>query len=243
LSIFYQNCAITTVKIGGKLSFIIIAIDGPAGAGKGTLARHLAHIYHLNHLDTGLLYRAVALKMVEGAEDFADKEAAIKAASSVKAADLKSSSLRDEAIGNLASEIAPIPEVRAILLHFQKNFANHTSSGKKGIILDGRDIGLVVLPEAPCKIYVTATSEVRAKRRLKELHKKGIDSIYEATLEDIKARDARDRKRKVSPLRPAKDAFILDTSELGIDDVIEKACFFVDSKYPEAHKIARSPSE
>lgn len=225
------------------MSFMIIAIDGPAGAGKGTLARHLAHIYHLNHLDSGLLYRAVALKMVEGAKDFADKDAAIQAAASVKATDLKSASLRDEAIGNLASEIAPFPEVRTILLNFQRNFAKRPSHGKQGVIIDGRDIGLTVLPEALCKIYVTASPKIRAMRRLKELQQKGIDSIYEATLEDIKARDTRDRRRKVSPLRPAKDAFILDTSELGIDDVIEKACLFVDSKYPEAQKAAYSSSE
>ena len=111
------------------------------------------------------------------------------------------------------------------------------------MILDGRDIGLVVLPEAPCKIYVTASPEVRAKRRLKELHQKGINSIYEAVLEDIRTRDARDQTRDVSPLRPAEDAFILDTSELNIDDVVEKACFFVDSKYPEAQKKRRSSSE
>ncbi len=225
------------------MSFVMIAIDGPAGAGKGTLARYLAHIYHLSHLDTGLLYRAVALKIVEGAEDFADKEAAIRAASSLKASALKSSSLRDEAIGNLASEIASISEVRTILLNFQRDFAKRASPGKQGVILDGRDIGLVVLPDALCKIYVTACPKVRAQRRLKELQEKGIDSIYEATLEDIKARDTRDRRRKVSPLRPAKDAFIIDTSELGISDVVEKACFFVDSKYPEAHKTLYSPSE
>lgn len=143
----------------------------------------------------------------------------------------------------MASEIAPIPEVRALLLKFQQDFAKHPWPRKQGVILDGRDIGLVVLPEAPCKIYVTASSEVRAKRRLKELQQKGIDSIYEATLADIKARDARDQRRKASPMRPAKDAFILDTSELGIDDVIEKACLFVDSKYPEAHKTTYTPSE
>ena len=225
------------------MSFMMIAIDGPAGAGKGTLANHLAHIYHLSHLDTGLLYRAVALKMVEGGEDFADKEAAIKAALSLQIADLKHSSLRDEAIGNMASEIASIPEVRTILLNLQRDFAKKPLGGKQGVVLDGRDIGLVVLPEALCKIYVTASPEIRAKRRLKELHQKGIDSIYEAVLEDIKMRDARDQERKVSPLQPAEDAFILDTSELGIDDTIKKACLFVDSKYPEAQKKVQVSSE
>jgi len=221
---------------GEKMPFIIIAIDGPAGAGKGTLARHLAHIYQLNHLDTGLLYRAVALKMVEGGEDIADKEAAVRTALSLKTTDLKNPSLRDEAIGNAASHIAIFPEVRTILLEFQRKFAKKPSSGKQGVVLDGRDIGRVVLPKASCKIFVTASPRVRAERRLKELHQKGIDSIYEAVLEDIKTRDERDRMRKVSPLHPAEDAFILDTSGLGIDEVIKKACLFVDSIYPEAHK-------
>ena len=225
------------------MSFIIIAIDGPAGAGKGTLARNLSHIYHLAHLDTGLLYRAVALKMVEGGEDIADKDAAVRTALSLKAADLKNPSLRDEAIGNAASHIAPFPKVRKILLNFQRAFAKNLPPGKQGVVLDGRDIGLVVLPQALCKIYVTASSKVRAERRLKELHQKGIDSIYEAVLEDIRTRDARDRERKVSPLQPAEDAFILDTSELGIDGVIKKACFFVDSKYPKAYKKTWLSSE
>lgn len=221
------------------MSFMIIAIDGPAGAGKGTLAHNLAQVYHLTHLDSGLLYRAVALKMLEGGEDIANKEAAIKMALSLKAADLQHPSLRDEAIGNMASQIASVVEVRTILLAFQRDFAKNRVPGKQGVVLDGRDIGLVVLPEAPCKIYVTASLKIRAERRLKELHQKGIDSIYESVLEDIKTRDARDRERKVSPLQPAEDAFILDTSELGIDDTIKKACLFVDSKYPEAHKKAQ----
>ena len=199
---------------------MIIAIDGPAGAGKGTLARHLAQIYHLAHLDTGLLYRAVALKMLERGLDLSSEKSAENLASALTFTDLKKSALRDEAVGNAASQIAPFPRLREILLNFQREFAIKPPPDKQGIVLDGRDIGLVVLPEAPCKIYVTASPEVRAKRRLKELHQKGIDSIYDAVLEDIKTRDARDQTREVSPLRPADDAFILDTSELGIDDVI-----------------------
>ncbi|MBS0271055.1 MAG: (d)CMP kinase [Proteobacteria bacterium] len=222
---------------------MLIAIDGPAGAGKGTLAHYLAQIYYLDCLDTGLLYRAIAFKMKKKGKKSVDKEEAIEEASRLQADDLRNPSLRDEEIGKLASEVAIFPEVRALLLGFQQNFAKHPSPGMQGVVLDGRDIGLVVLPEAPCKIYVTASPEVRAMRRLKELHQKGINSIYEVILEDIKVRDARDWNRDVSPLRPAKGAFILDTSELEIDNVVEKACLFVDSIYPESRKGVSSLSE
>jgi CMP/dCMP kinase len=222
---------------------MIITIDGPAGAGKGTLARHLASLYHLAYMDTGLLYRAVALKMLERGLDLSNEKNAVSLATSLHSQDMKKASLRDETVGNAASQIALFSEVRNVLLHFQRDFAKNPLPDKQGVILDGRDIGLVVLPEAPCKIYVTASPEVRAKRRLKELHQKGINSIYEAVLEDIRTRDARDQTRDVSPLRPAEDAFILDTSELNIDDVVEKACLFVDSKYPEAQKMRRPSSE
>lgn len=225
------------------MSPMIVTLDGPAGAGKGTLARHLARIYHLDFLDTGLLYRAVAYKVKKSAQNTLDKETTLKAASSLKMVDLENPSLRAEDIGILASEIAIYPEVREILLKFQRDFAKNPSPGKQGVILDGRDIGLVVLPEALCKIYVTASPEVRAQRRLKELHQKGIDSIFENVLEDIKTRDARDRTRKASPLRPASDAFILDTSDLKIDEVVIKACFFIDSKYQKAYKTDLSSSE
>lgn len=222
------------------MSSMIIAIDGPAGAGKGTLALRLSAIYDLAHLDTGLLYRAVALKVMEAGQSSSNKEIAIRMAASLQEEDFKNPSLREEAVGSLASEISAFPEVRALLLDFQRDFANHPHPGKQGVVLDGRDIGLVILPEAPCKIFVTASPEVRAMRRLKELHQKGNDSIYENVLKDIKERDTRDQTRAVSPLRPAADAFILDTSELGIDEVVEKACLIVDLKYPKAHRKAYS---
>jgi cytidylate kinase len=228
---------------GVMMTSMMIAIDGPAGAGKGTLARHLAHIYHLAHLDTGLLYRAVAHKVIEASLSPKDEAAAIQMASSLKAEDLKNPALRKEHIGNVASQISVIPDVRRALLKFQRDFAQTIYPGKQGVVLDGRDIGLVILPEAPCKIFVTASPEVRAKRRLKELHQNGNASIYDSVLEDIKARDSRDEQRKVSPLRPAEDAYILDTSELTVDEVVEKACLFVDSKYPHMQKITASLKE
>lgn len=215
---------------------MVIALDGPAGSGKGTLAQHLAQIYSLDHLDTGLLYRAVALKLVEQGTDFKDKKAALKAALLLKKEDLKNPSLRNEVVGNGASIIATFPDVRSSLLEFQRDFAKNPSTGKQGVILDGRDIGLTVLPDAPCKIFVTASPGVRAERRLKELHQKNIYDTFESILEGLKERDTRDHTREISPLRPADDAFILDTSELGIYDVVEKASFFVDSKYPQAQK-------
>lgn len=211
---------------------MMIAIDGPAGAGKGTLAKKLAEVYNLAHLDTGLLYRAIGLKVLRKSADLDDKQVVIAMASSLQAKDLEDPRLRDEAVGKAASHIAAIPEVRSALLKFQQNFATHIPHEKQGVVIDGRDIGLVILPQAPCKIYVTASSEIRAERRRKELHEKGIASIYEHVLEDIKGRDQRDETRQVSPLRPAEGAFILDTSSSGIDEVVEKACEYINKVYP-----------
>lgn len=218
------------------MSGILIAIDGTAGAGKGTLAYHLAKIYNLAHLDTGLLYRAVGLKMLEKGKDFSDTDAAIKIASSLSLEDCKNPRLREEAVGVAASYVGPISEVRKILLAFQRNFAFSPPQDKQGVVVDGRDIGRVVLPEAPCKIFVIASPQVRAERRLKEMLERGISCTYDSILEDIKTRDERDQTRKASPLKPAEDAYVLDTSCLTIKECVEKACQYVDSKYPEGCK-------
>jgi len=212
---------------------LLIAIDGTAGAGKGTLARALAAHYHLAHLDTGLLYRALGWAVLAQHEDPSNSEAAIRVAHSLGTLDLNNPNLRDEEVGLAASHVAAIPEVRTLLLDYQHEFAAHPPKGMHGCVMDGRDIGRVVLPHAQCKIYVSASPEVRAQRRCKELQEKGIPCIYDTILADIKDRDARDQTRKVSPLCPTEDAFVLDTSSLTIEEVIQKACAFVDAKMQE----------
>lgn len=210
---------------------LLIAIDGTAGAGKGTLARRVAQFYNLAHLDTGLLYRALGQALLERNMDPSDPSLALGIAHSLESLDLTHPALRDEEVGIAASHVATFSEVRKRLLAYQKSFARQIPEGKKGCVMDGRDIGRVVFPEALCKIYVTATSEVRAHRRFKELQEKGISSIYEHLLKDIEARDERDRTRKTSPLYPAEDAFILETSHITIEEVFHQACGYVNSKY------------
>lgn len=215
---------------GGKAkpAPVVIAIDGPAASGKGTLARRLAEHFGFDYLDTGSLYRAVGLKLVYGGKDPADREAAMHAAETIDADDLANPRLRQERIGQAASIVSAYPEVRGALLEFQRNFAK----GKKGAVLDGRDIGTVVCPNADFKFFITATLYARAKRRHRELTGEGIEVIFESVLEDLRERDERDSKRAVAPLRPADDAIILDTSTLDAGDVFEIAKRSVSARYP-----------
>ena len=196
----------------------VIAIDGPAASGKGTIARRLAAYYGSRHLDTGTLYRAVALKMIYDNKNENDKIAAINAAKSISSNDLSNPHLRQEKVARLASIVSALPEVRDILLEFQQNF----SKNKNGAVLDGRDIGTVVCPKADIKIFITAGVEARAGRRHRELQGQGIKVIYDSVLKDLKERDARDKKRKNAPLKASVDAFEIDTTTLKIDEVFDK---------------------
>ena len=203
---------------------LLIAIDGPAASGKGTLARRLAAHFHLPHLDTGLTYRAVGRKMMEDGSPLDDTAAAIRAAESVSLASLDRKILATHDIGEAASRVAIIPEVRRILVEKQSAFANQPG----GAVLDGRDIGTVVCPDATVKLYVTAAAEVRAKRRFdEELMRKG-DADYEAILDEIEMRDARDIGRADSPLKPAPDAHLLDTSAMDIETAFQKAVAIIN---------------
>ena len=201
---------------------MIIAVDGPAAAGKGTLSRMLAEHFDLARLDTGLIYRAVAMKILE-LEGPINNENAAEIAQSLKLNDLNKRGLRSEIVGSKASEIAVIPEVRNILLNFQRNFAKNPPDGRSGAVLDGRDIGTVVYPDANFKLFITASIEVRTRRRYKELQERGDKAIRSAVRRDIINRDERDRMRSTSPLIPAEDAHILETSKLDANAVFKKA--------------------
>jgi cytidylate kinase len=210
---------------------MIIAIDGPAAAGKGTLARRLAGHYGLAFLDTGSLYRAVALKVLEAGGDPSDEAQAGAAARTIGSADLDRPALREERVGAAASKVAVHPAVRRALLEFQRNFARRPPSGAKGAVLDGRDIGTVICPEPDViKFYVSASLETRARRRLKELQEKGNSPIYTAVLQDMKERDARDANRGLAALKKAPDAVELDTSALDADQVFALALRFIESR-------------
>jgi cytidylate kinase len=201
---------------------VIIAVDGPAASGKGTLARRLAHHYGLAFLDTGALYRAAALRALE-AGDPHDPKVAAAAAASVTLGDLGDPRLRDEHVGAAASVVAAIPEVRRALLDAQRQFAHDPPEGKPGTVLDGRDIGTVVCPDATVKLFLVASAESRAERRVKELRQSGAAAIYDAVLQDMRERDARDSERRVAPLAAAPDAITIDTTLLDADQVFEQA--------------------
>jgi cytidylate kinase len=189
-----------------------VAIDGPAAAGKGTISKAVAARFGFAHLDTGLLYRAVGRKVFEG-------EVPEAAAKSLIPEDISRGDLRTPEVAEAASRVAALPQVRAALVAFQRDFARREG----GAVLDGRDIGTVICPDAEVKLYVTASDERRAVRRHKELMERGISRTEAEVLAELKARDARDSERATAPLRPAPDAVLLDTTELSIDEAVERA--------------------
>lgn len=211
---------------------MIVAIDGPVAAGKGTLARRIAAALDYAHMDTGMIYRAVAARLLVGGGVPEDREAAIRTAHALRLEDLDRPDLRDEAVGQGASVVAAIPEVRAALLALQRRFAAEPPQGRTGAVLDGRDIGTVVCPDADVKLFVTADLESRARRRHKELQERGETLIYARVLEDMRARDARDSARATAPLAPAADAITLDTSEMDADAAFEAAMAIIASRMP-----------
>ena len=205
---------------------MIVAIDGPAASGKGTLARRLATALNLAYLDTGIVYRATAAKALErlgrpGATP--DEDLLTACAQELTSEDLARPNLRDEAVGEMASVAAASSRVRAALLDFQRRFATRPPEGKAGAVLDGRDIGTVVCPDALVKLYVTANAEVRAQRRHKELIERGEESIYARVLRDLEQRDRRDSSRSVAPLKPADDAVVLETSDMDAEAAFDRA--------------------
>jgi len=209
---------------------MIIAIDGPAAAGKGTLARRIAQSFDFAYMDTGSLYRATAKKVLDQAIDPDDSQGCTVVALNLTPEDLHAEGLRTEEVGQAASKVSVIPEVRAALLRFQRDVAASPPGGKAGAVLDGRDVGTVVCPNADVKFFITASAEVRAERRFKELREAGEDVIYARVLEEMRERDARDMNRAVAPLKPAEDATVIDTSGLDADQVFEQARQIVAAK-------------
>lgn len=204
---------------------MIIAVDGPAASGKGTIARALAAHFGVPHLDTGLLYRAVALNLLRWGGD-PDSEFAAVRACDFSQVDFGDPELKSEAAGGVASRISAYPLVRAALIDRQRDFAAQPG----GAVLDGRDIGTVIAPDAGAKLFVTASAEVRARRRYEELQRLGIAAHYEDVLIDIRARDERDSNRATAPLQMAEDAELLDTSEMAIDAAVSRAVQLVEAK-------------
>ena len=196
-----------------------VAIDGPAAAGKGTVSKAVAAHFGFAHLDTGLLYRAVGAKVLAGAD-------AVQAARELVPDDLESPDLRTQAIAKAASNVAKIADVRAALVAFQQSFARRDG----GAVLDGRDIGTVICPDADVKLFVTASPQVRAERRFAELVGKGADVTPEGVLADVEARDKQDRERATAPLVAADDAIVIDTSDLSIDAAVAAAVKIIETK-------------
>lgn len=207
---------------------MIIAIDGPAASGKGTLARLLARHYGLAYLDTGSLYRAVGQAVLTAGLDPHDELAALEAARTLDTGNIDEKAIRTAEAGNAASIVAAMQPVRAAILDFQRNFAKNPPKGEKGAVLDGRDIGTVVCPDADVKLFITASAEVRAHRRWLELNNSGSDLAEAQVLADVRERDRRDAERPTSPMRPADDAHLLDTSNLSIETAFDAAVAIID---------------
>ena len=205
---------------------VLIAIDGPAASGKGTLARRLARHFNVPHLDTGLLYRATAAGLLAQGARLDDVDQAVAVARGLALTDFNEDTLRGREMGEAASVVAAIPEVRDALIEAQRRFA----ARPEGAVLDGRDIGTVICPDAPVKMFVTASPETRAQRRALELAGRGEKVEFEAILDDIRKRDARDSSRSSAPLKAADDAITLDTSKLGIEEAFAAALKIVTHK-------------
>ncbi|QCJ00025.1 (d)CMP kinase [Agrobacterium larrymoorei] len=203
----------------------IIAIDGPAAAGKGTLSRRLAEVYGFHHLDTGLTYRATANALLDAGQPLDDEDIAEATARHLDLGGLDRTVLARHEVGEAASKVAVMPAVRRALVEAQRKF----SQREPGSVLDGRDIGTVVCPDAPVKLYVTASPEVRARRRFDEIIAGGGQADYEAVFADVKKRDERDMGRADSPLKPAEDAHLLDTSEMSIEAAFQAAKAIIDA--------------
>lgn len=203
----------------------MIAVDGPAASGKGTIAKALAEHFHLPHMDTGLLYRSVALNLWRWGGDPTSEFEALRACDDL-GLDCGDPELRSEPVSKIASKISAYPGVRKALFERQRAFADLPG----GAVLDGRDIGTVIAPDADAKLFVTASQEVRAQRRVRELLERGMPAHYEDVLLDLQARDARDCERKAAPLRKAQDAIVLDTSDLTREDSIAAACRLVSDR-------------
>jgi CMP/dCMP kinase len=207
---------------------MIIAVDGPAASGKGTIAKEIAAVYGLHHLDTGLLYRAVAKAMLDAGDRLDDAARAAVAAAAARALDpsrFDERTLKSQAVGEAASVVSTIPAVRDALIAYQRQFA----AKPPGAVLDGRDIGTVIAPDADVKIFVTATPQVRAARRTLELRERGETVNEEDVLADILRRDKRDAERATAPLKPAPDAHLLDTTHLGIDAAFRAAVAIIEA--------------
>lgn len=198
-----------------------VAIDGPAAAGKGTVSKAVAAHFGFAHLDTGLLYRAVGRKVLQGVD-------AITAAKTLMAEELQAPDLRTQAVAEAASKVAVIPQVRAALVAFQRDFARREG----GAVLDGRDIGTVICPEAEVKLFVTASAECRAERRFAELNQGDPELSLATVLSDVRARDARDSERSEAPLKPAGDAVMIDTTTLTIEEAVAQATAVIEAKRP-----------